>query len=74
MVAFLRGNLMENLGYLYLHDDNLSEVYAKAKSHYFWRFIRDKTNWVYSVGPSAISNSGPVDKSDSPPRENQLPK
>jgi hypothetical protein len=57
MVTFLRGNLMENLGYLYLHDDNLSEVYAKAKGHYFWRFIRDKTNWVYNVGPSEAKNS-----------------
>ena len=40
MVVFLRGQLVDSRGYLYLHDDNLPEAHIKAKSHYFWRLIR----------------------------------
>ena len=44
MVVFLRGQLVENHRYLYLHDDNLSEAHIKEKSHYFWRLIKDQAS------------------------------
>ena len=33
---------LQDQGYLYIHEDRLSEAHVFAKGHYHWRFIRDR--------------------------------
>ena len=57
MIALFRRNFTENFSYLYIHDDDLSQAHIKAKSHYLWRFIRDKYELEKSTGHNEVDSS-----------------
>ena len=57
MIALFRGNFTENFGYLYMHEDDLSEAHIKAKSHYLWRFIKEKCELEKSRAHHEVDSS-----------------
>ena len=44
MVLSITNCKINGSGYLYIHEESLSEAYTTSKGHYHWRFVRDRMN------------------------------
>ena len=42
VVLSLTNGGIQDIGYLYIHEDKVSEANVSANRHYHWRFIRQK--------------------------------
>ena len=65
VVLSITNNGLQDIGYLYIHEDKVSEANASANGHYHWQFIRQKFR-ARQVGQNPPSSQETSEDSSSP--------